>query len=441
MWPFPKRVQLPAQDEAARYSTLNPSGASVLFTNSYGSNQESARINSNADAMMCSPIVFAAINKRSSVFSEVALKYRNKATKKLKGGPGLLTLENPWPGGTTRELLARMEQDVSLYGNAYIRRTDTGLERLRPDWVTIISELVTEPSGHQHREVIGYHYNPVLEMDREPDDYLVEDVVHWSPIPDPAGNFVGMSWMTPVLREIQADQGITDYKIRYLQNAATPNLLITYSAQMDSADVVNLQERLAARYGGVDNAFRTMVLDNGASVTPVGSNFKDMEFVNVQANGENRIAIASGVPAIVIGSKEGLNASTYSNYQQALRAFADTTMRPLWGSACAALAKFADVLEGSELWYDTSEVAALREGEKDKAETAQTRAGTLLTLINSGFTPESVTQWAESGDYSKLVHTGLYSVQLQPAGTSTPEPQTTDQSVDSSDVNEQENAA
>jgi hypothetical protein len=31
-------------------------------------------------------------------------------------------------------------------------------------------------------------------------------VAHWSPIPDPLANFRGMSWLTPVLREIDADQ-------------------------------------------------------------------------------------------------------------------------------------------------------------------------------------------------------------------------------------------
>ena len=83
----------------------------------------------------------------------------------------------------------------------------------------------------------------------------------------------------------------------------------------------------------------------------VGSTFEQMAFSTVQAAGENRILVASGVPGIVVGSKEGLQAATYSNYEQAIAPVrADLTMRPLWRSACAALAQLVDVPAGAQLW-------------------------------------------------------------------------------------------
>jgi phage portal protein BeeE len=85
------------------------------------------------------------------------------------------------------------------------------------------------------------------------------------------------------------------------------------------------------------------VLDEGADATVIGNSFEQMNFSTVQAAGENRIIIASGVPGIVIGSKEGLMAATYSNYEQAMRRFADVTMRPLWRSVCACLSKLVAV--------------------------------------------------------------------------------------------------
>ena len=77
------------------------------------------------------------------------------------------------------------------------------------------------------------------------------------------------------------------------------------------------------------------------------------------------------MPGIVVGSKEGLAAATYSNFNQAMRRFADLTMRPLWRSACAALEKLLEVPGGSRLWYDRADIAALREGEKERAEALQ----------------------------------------------------------------------
>ena len=96
-----------------------------------------------------------------------------------------------------------------------------------------------------------------------------------------------------------------------------------------------------------------------------------MTFTAVQAAGENRIASAAGVPGIVVGLKEAQDAATYTNYGPAMRRFADLTMRPNWRSACASLAKLVNVPAGSRLWYDITDIAALREGERERAETAQ----------------------------------------------------------------------
>ena len=41
-----------------------------------------------------------------------------------------------------------------------------------------------------------------------------------------------MSWLTPVAREVAADQGLTLYKLAYLEHAATPNMLVRYDAQL-----------------------------------------------------------------------------------------------------------------------------------------------------------------------------------------------------------------
>jgi phage portal protein BeeE len=398
---------------------INPSGASVLTT-TYGApgnepilptliSQTNAAYGSNA-------VVFGAILARLMLFSEAEFKYRTLSDKRLHGGTELLKLEAPWPNGTTGELLARMIQDVDLAGNAYIWDAGDQLVRLRPDWVTIISELTETPDGGWYRQVIGYWYEPPpTELDRPPPMALpVGEVAHWSPIPDPLANFRGMSWLTPVLREVTGDNAMTGYKIKYLENAASPNLLLRYDQVLDKARVDTIRERVEARYGGIDNAFKTMVLDGGADATVIGNTFEQMNFSTVQAAGENRIVIASGVPGIVIGSKEGLMAATYSNYEQAMRRFADLTMRPLWRSVCACLAKLVVVPAGSRLWFDTSDIAALRQGEKERAETFQVKAEAAGALVRAGYDPTTISPAIEAGDPSLLRHTGLRPVTVQP---------------------------
>jgi phage portal protein BeeE len=397
------------------------SGASVLMT-SYGQPGSEpilpALMSNTAGAYSGNAVVFGAILARLMLFSEATFAFRDVTDKHLFGGYEtdgrtlgarlLRKLENPWPNGTTGELLARMIQDVDLAGNAYIRDAGDQLVRLRPDWVTIISELVPDPLGRPYRKVIGYHYDPPQTGPDEgpPALFDVDEVAHWSPIPDPWAHFRGMSWLTPVLREVAADQAMTTHKIRYLQNAASPNLLVKYSQKLGKDTVARIQTQIESRHGGVDNAFRTMVLDEGADVTVIGNSFEQMSFATVQAAGENRILVASGVPGIVIGSKEGLMAATYSNYEQAMRRFADLTMRPLWRSACASLQQLVTPPAGARLWFDVSDIAALRQGEKERADTLLVQAQSISEFVKFGYDPESAVAAVSSSNLALLKHPG-----------------------------------
>jgi HK97 family phage portal protein len=225
-----------------------------------------------------------------------------------------------------------------------------------------------------------------------------------------------MSWLAPVVREINADQSMTDYKRQFFVKNATPNALIKYEQKLGEGAVEKIQALWSQRYSGSDG-WKTAVLDQGADFQVIGSSMEQIRFTDVQAAGENRIAAAGGVPAIIVGLKEGMDSATYSNYGQAMRRFADVTMRPNWRSACAALAKLVTAPDGCRLWYDTTDISALREGEKERADTMQVLAGAASTLLMAGYTADSITSALTAGDLTLLQHTGLLSVQLQAPGT------------------------
>jgi phage portal protein BeeE len=382
------------------------SGAAVLTT-SYGSPDREQIlpqfVSMAQQAYGGNSVVFSAILARIMLFSEVTFQFRSVIDKKLIGNTDLGKLETPWPNGTTGELLARMEQDNSLAGNAYVWDAGEQLVRLRPDWVTIVSELVTDAIGREYRRPIGYWWEPPRNVvgQGEPTLFLVDEVAHWSPVPDPCANFRGMSWLTPVIREITADSGMTEYKVKYLDNAATPNLLIKYSQKLRDDTVDRIRDRVTARHGGVDNAFKTLVLDEGADATVIGSNFDQMEFQEVQAAGENRICAAAGVDPSLLGllhmSRGG------ADYASAMRRLVDMTMRPLWRTACASLEHLVPPPKAHRLWFDVSDIAALRQGETERAQTMLVQAQTAAVFIQAGFERRSVQDAVSSGELGQLV--------------------------------------
>jgi hypothetical protein len=101
-------------------------------------------------------------------------------------------------------------------------------------------------------------------------------------------------------------------------------------------------------------------------------------------------------------------------------------MRPLWRNAAASLAVLLKPPPGGgqvRLTYDDRDIAFLREDQRDVAEIQAKEAQTMRTLTDAGWTPESVKAAIQNdGDWSLLVHSGLFSVQLQPPGTTSTPP-------------------
>lgn len=363
-------------------------------------------------------VIFTAIDKRMKLLSEASFKYRSLRDKRLFGGPGLGVLEEPYgPGTTTAQLFKRLEQDASLAGNAYHRIAGDRLVRLRPDWVTLVSQVERDEFGEESRVLLGVVFDPQgADPDLEAAFYPISEIAHWAPIPDPLANFRGMSWISAVLRELRGDIRMSEYREAFFKNSATPNLVIRYEQKMAPERLVRLRQALESRHVGADNAFNTLVLDEGADVQRIGASVGETGMADIEAAVETRMLMASGVPPLIAGARQGLEASQIGEYQQAMRSFADITIRPLWRDICGVFGKFAEVPAGAQLWFDVSDVSALQAGEQESATTSSQQAATINTLIIAGFTPESAVAAVSSGDMSLLAHTGLVSVQMQTPG-------------------------
>ncbi len=395
-------------------------------------------------------VVFACMLVRMLVFSSVRFRWQNISNGKpsdMFGTPELQALERPWVGGTTQDMLVRTIQDADLAGNAYWYREaslarlgtqDPGGEmvRMRPDWVDVmVGERIvkggnSEVGGGQIGwRKVGYVYTEGgIRSGNDPVGLMADEVAHFAPVPDPLSSYRGMSWLTPILREIQADQAMTKHQRAFFDNGATVNMVIKHKEGAQQAAVEKWVKEFQSKFQGPENAYKSLQLYPGADVTPVGANFQQIDFKNVRGGGETRIAAAAGVPPVIVGLSEGLAAATYSNYGQARRRLADGTAHPLWQnlSGCLETILKRPPGAGNRLWYDASDVPFLREDEKDAADIQKVRAETINTLITAGYEPDSVVSAVESSDLRQLKHTGLTSVQLLAPGTTQTPPAPTD---------------
>lgn len=356
--------------------------------------------------------VFSASLARLQVFSQARFQfvtYQNGRRGDFFGTPALSVLERPWAGGSTADLLARMEQRVTTAGNFYATLHRGQVKVLRPDWVTILRGSVDDHDDENEitSELVGYHYWPGgPRKAKRPTLILPEDMCHYAPIPDPLATWRGMSWITPVLREIEGDDAATDHKAKFFQQGATPNMVVTLDKAIAAEEFARFRELMEQESAGLDNAYKTLYLGGGADAQVVGQSFEQMSFKATQGAGESRIASAAGVPPVLAGFSEGLQAATYSNYAQARRRFVDMTIEHLWEAADTSVAQLVAAPAGAYVRHDTRDMPFLREDQKDAAEIQGLDARSIDTFVRAGFEPDSAVAAVVAGDLSLLVHGG-----------------------------------
>lgn len=382
-------------------------------------------------------VVFACMLARQLAFSTIRFQWQQMLDgrpSRLFGTQALQVLEQPWPGGTTQDLLTRVINDADLAGTSYTTLDtplarlggDGGQElvRLRPDWVEVALVPRMVRGAQMGWRKVGYLYSEGGKGNAEPVPFLPSEVAQFTPIIDPLATWRGMSWLTPVVREILADQMMTRHKAKFFENGATPNMVVKYPVEAQADKVKALARLLATEHVGLDNAYRPLHIGGGADVTVVGADLQQTTFKEVQGAGETRIAAAARVHPVIVGLSEGLAGSSLNagNYAAARRQFADGTMHPMWQNVAGSFAPLLGATPSRSgtsvrLWYDTRDVPLLREDEKDLAGIQLTRAQTLNSWITAGYTPDSAKAALLADDEGLLVHSGLYSVQLQSPGS------------------------
>jgi Phage portal protein len=386
------------------------SGAAVLYA--YGADSKREKQPSDVvaraqQAYETNGIVWACVLTRMMLLSQAAFKFRRKETKKLYGNEDLRILEYPWPGATAGELWCRYEQDLSTAGGPYFAKIENDqLLRLPPREVTIVSDEFVSTGGIRHKQVVGYDWDPELnqppagQRSSKAQFFTVDEVAAPTPYPDPLANWRGMSWLTPVLRDVYSDSALTTYKTTYLDHG-TPITAVKYPLKMKRETIDMIVERIGEKYGGAANVGKTLVFDQGADPI-LGNGLKDLDYAAVQAVGEIRICAAAGVPPVLMGLK---SAEDQSTYQTEMRRFADVTIHHLWRSGCAAFQKLVPNVpeRGVELWFDTSDIPALQAAETERAQVMQVEAAALLTLNQAGYTRDSAIAYLASSDISQLV--------------------------------------
>jgi len=247
-----------------------------------------------------------------------------------------------------------------LTGNAYVEAVPGGgdlpgeLHVLRSDRMNVVPGNDGWPVAYDYTVGGRAHRFHVTEA--------VSPICHVKSF-HPQDDHYGLSPLQAAAVAVDVHGSASAWSKALLDNAARPSGAIIYKGVDGSSQLSNDQyERLIGEmemhHQGARNAGRPMLLEGGLDWKPMGFSPSDMEFQKTKEAAARDIAIAFGVPPMLVGLTGD---ATYANYQEANRAFYRLTVLPLVAKVTASLSAWLSTFSGEavELRPDLDQIPAL----------------------------------------------------------------------------------
>ncbi|MGH6682336.1 MAG: phage portal protein, partial [Pseudolabrys sp.] len=179
---------------------------------------------------------------------------------------------------------------------------------------------------------------------------------------NPLDDHYGLSPLEAAAVAVDTHNAAAKWNKALLDNAARPSGALVYDgpegAVMSDAQFERLKRELADQYQGTANAGRPMLLEGGLDWKAMSLSPKDMDFMEAKHSAAREIALAFGVPPMLLAISGD---NIFSNYQEANRVFWRTTVLPLGNRIAGGLTQWLSPVFGAglNLVADTDRIEAL----------------------------------------------------------------------------------
>ena len=249
-----------------------------------------------------------------------------------------------------QSLLETLAAQLMLHGNAFVQIAKDGsgkpveLFALRPERVSVVPDGEGWPAAYEYK--IG---DRTLAIPVE-DEGGWPNLVHLKAF-HPADDHYGAGCLAAADQAVAIHNAAAAWNRSLLENAARPSGALIFDPGENSGLTGDQFERLKAElltaYQGSANAGRPMVLEGGLKWQSLALSPAEMDFAELKAAAARDIALAFGVPPMLLGLPGD---NTYSNYREANRALWRLTLLPLAGKILGGLE------EGLRPWFPRLEL-------------------------------------------------------------------------------------
>ena len=304
------------------------------------------------------PVGFRAVRLIAEAAAALPLILQDRE-RRYDTHPVLALLSRPNAAQGRAEMLEALYGQILLTGNGYIEAVGVEglpleLHVLRSDRMAVVPGADGWPvaydyavGGRKHRFTVGGGAAPVCHVRS----------FH------PQDDHYGLSALQAAASAVDVHNAASRWSKALLDNAARPSGAIVYrgadgNGGLTSDQFDRLRDEMESQHQGARNAGRPMLLEGGLDWKPMGFSPSDMEFQKTKEAAARDIAIAFGVPPMILGIP---GEATYANYAEANRAFFRMTVLPLAARVLSSLANWLEDFTGEELELrpDADQIPAL----------------------------------------------------------------------------------
>ncbi|MFA6266561.1 MAG: phage portal protein [Pseudolabrys sp.] len=251
----------------------------------------------------------------------------------------LLTRPNPRQDGPA--FLEAIAAHLMLSGNAYVEGVSIGgegsaapreLYALRPDRM----KVVPGPDGWP----AAFDYTVSGQTVRFEQNASLPPILHLT-LFNPLDDYYGLSPLEAAATAVDTHNAAASWNKALLDNAARPSGALVFAgadgSMLSDSQFERLKKELSDQYQGTANAGRPLLLEGGLDWKAMSLTPKDMDFMEAKHSAAREIALAFGVPPMLLAIPGD---NTYSNYQEANRVFWRQSVLPLANRIGAALSQW-----------------------------------------------------------------------------------------------------
>jgi HK97 family phage portal protein len=311
------------------------------------------------NGVMGNAIAYACVRKIAGAAASVPFLLYDGAAE-VEDHPLLALLARPNGSEDCAALFERWYGFLQCAGNAYLEAVSLdGVPRelhvLRPDRMKVVAGARGWPAAYDYT-VDGR----TTRIARDGSGFL--PVLHAS-LFHPLDDYYGLSPLEVAGAAIDVHNQGAAWTKALLDNAARPSGALIYRGPdgtpgLTDEQFTRLKRELEDAYQGASNAGRPMVLEGGLDWKAMGYTPSDMDFAETRSVAAREIALAFGVPPMLLGIPGD---NTYANYAEANLNFWRQTVLPQVARTAAALTRWLCPRFGGGLrvGYDADAVEAL----------------------------------------------------------------------------------